>query len=319
MTNPNSPRLAKPSPESGSPPRLLVLELWGIGDVALAVPFLREAVRRAEVTLLAKPHAESILRHFVPAVRLIPFEAPWTAFTGKYRLHRWPWRTLRQTLSLLRQGRFECGLSARPDPRDHALLALAGVGRRIGFPRAGSGLLLEESLAPPATHRADHWARLAEALGWKIPEPAPIPRKGRRVALHPGAGNPVREWPLERFRQVADNLTRDGWEVRWLDPQSRDLPELIRSLDECDRFVGNDSGPGHLAALLGLPTFTIFGPQLPERFAPRHPQAAWIEGAPCAYKPCRDDCRFREPHCLKRIGFDDVRPALAEWLRKEPS
>jgi len=306
--------LAKPSPESGTRPHLLVLELWGVGDVALAVPFLREAAQRTEVTLLAKPHAEPILKFFVPEVRHVSLDAPWTAFTGKYRLHRWPWRTIRRTLSRLRQSRFDYGLSARPDPRDHILLRLSGVRRKIGYAGPGSGLLLDKALELSGPHRADQWAALAEALDWKIAPPVLRPRNGRLIALHPGAGNAVREWPLARFAQLAENLTREGWEVRWLDSQSRDLPQLIRSLDECDRFIGNDSGPGHLAALLGVPTFTIFGPQLPERFAPRHPQASWIEGAPCAYKPCWDNCHFTEPHCILNHDVDQVSSRIMTWL-----
>jgi ADP-heptose:LPS heptosyltransferase len=296
-----------------------VLELWGIGDVALAVPFLREASRQTEVTLLAKPHAGPIVRHFAPDVHHVPLEAPWTAFTGKYRLLRWPWRTIHRALSLLRVARFDHGLSARPDPRDHALLRLAGVRRRMGYPRAGSGCLLHETPAPPGPHRADHWAGLAKALGWTIAPSAPAPRQGRRIALHPGAGNAVREWPFERFARLAENLGREGWEVRWLDPKSPDLAQLIRTLDACDRFIGNDSGPGHLAALLGLPTFTIFGPQLPERFAPRHPQASWIEGAACAYRPCSDRCHYTEARCLTARSAAEVWQAITPWLNGKPA
>src|SRR5687767_622665 len=112
---------------------MLVLELWGLGDLALAMPFLRAASSRARVSLLAKPHAAPLLARFAPAVELIPFVAPWTAFTGKYRLHRWPWATLARIRRELRSRRFEFGFSARPDPRDHALLALARCRRRIGF------------------------------------------------------------------------------------------------------------------------------------------------------------------------------------------
>ncbi len=104
-----------------------------------------------------------------------------------------------------------------------------------------------------------------------------------------------------------------------MDPKSRDLAQLIQSLDECDRFIGNDSGPGHLAALLGLPTFTIFGPQLPERFAPRHPQASWIEGAACAYKPCYDRCRYKEPGCLTAHSAAVVWRAITSWLNGKPA
>ena len=290
-----------------------------MGDVALAVPFLREASRRTEVTLVAKPHAGPILKYFAPGVRHVPLEAPWTAFSGKYRLHRWPWWTIGRTLFRLRKGRFDLGVSARPDPRDHVILGLARVRRKLGYPRAGSGCMLDESPPPTGAHRADHWTGLAEALGWKLDPPVPRPRHGRRIAIHPGAGNKVREWPLERFAQLAENLTRDGWEVRWLDPKSRDLAHLIQSLDECDRFIGNDSGPGHLAALLGIPTFTIFGPQLPERFAPRHPRASWIEGAACAYRPCSDRCHYTEARCLTARSAAEVWRAIASWLNGKPA
>jgi heptosyltransferase-2 len=76
--------------------------------------------------------------------------------------------------------------------------------------------------------------------------------------------------------------------------------------------VGNDSGPGHLAAILGVPTFTLFGNNLPSLFAPLHPAAEWMEGGPCPYKPCFDSCRFATPECL--LGTD----ASAAWMKLKP-
>lgn len=295
--------------------RLLALELWGIGDVALAVPFLRESCRHAEVTLVAKPHAGPVLSRFVPEVRHVMLEAPWTAFSGKYRLHRWPWRRIGSTVAALRREKHDIGVSARPDPRDHAFLRLAGARRTLGFGRAGSGGLLNAALAPPCSpHRAMHWARLAEALGWPIPPQSPAIRKGSRIIIHTGAGHRVRAWPADRFAEIARRLSSSGWEVRIIDGQQGDLASLLEELATADRFIGNDSGPGHLAALMGVPTFTIFGPQSPELFSPRHPGAGWIEGAKCPHRPCWDRCRFDEPHCMTRLGEDDVSRQIGAWL-----
>lgn len=307
--------MAKPSHESG--PRLLALELWGLGDLALALPFLRTASAQAKVTLLARPHAAPLLARFAPEVELVPLTAPWTAFRGKYRLHRWPWAELRRTRALLRERHFDLGVSARPDPRDHALLAFSGVKRRLGFRRAGSGVFLTEALPAPARpHRAEHWRTLATQLGWPLPTATPSTRTGRRIVIHTGAGQAVREWPRERFETLAGRLRTAGWEVTLLDGSGGELTRLLDTLDAADRFIGNDSGPGHLAALLGVPTFTIFGPQLPELFAPQHPQSAWIEGAPCPHKPCFDHCRFAAPHCLLELNVDNVWPRLASWLNQ---
>ncbi len=307
--------MAKPSPDSAALPRLLAIELWGLGDLALAVPFLRTAATRARVTLLAQPHAAPLLAQFAPAVELVPLTAPWTAFTGKYRLHRWPWRELNSARRELRARRFDLGVSARRDPRDHALLVLAGASRRLGFPRAGSRVLLSDALAPPARrHRAAHWAALAGALGWELTAAIPAPRVGRHIVIHTGAGRPVRLWPRERFEDLAARLRTAGWSITMLDDSLRDVGRLLEALAGADRFIGNDSGPGHLAALLGVPTFTIFGPQLPELFAPQHPDAAWIEGAPCPFKPCFDACRFATPHCIRNLAVDDVWPRVQVWI-----
>jgi len=297
-------------------PRLLVVELWGIGDVALAVPFLRAAARQVRVTLLAKPHAAPLVQRFCPEVELIPCTAPWTAFRGKYQLHRWPWLNLSALAGGLRHRRFAAAVSARPDPRDHAVLALAGAPLRAGFPRLGSALLLTDPLALPAQpHRADHWTALATHFGWKI---GPVENRpsatGNLIVLHPGAAQPTRRWSRENFEEIAARIRASGRTVTVLDDQAGDLAQLIETLATADRFIGNDSGPGHLAALLGVPTFTIFGAQLPERFHPVHPQAAWIDGKPCPFKPCNDSCRYPEPHCIRGVTVDEVWPRLTTWL-----
>jgi ADP-heptose:LPS heptosyltransferase len=60
------------------------------------------------------------------------------------------------------------------------------------------------------------------------------------------------------------------------------LPELLQAAD-C--VVSNDSGPMHLAAALGRPLVTLFGPTAPERFGP-YPPAAERQ---CVIRPANGD------------------------------
>lgn len=320
---------------SGSKPALLVAEFRGLGDIAILIPFLRAAVTRYEVTLLAVPNAGGLLQRFVPEVELIPCVAPWALFSGSANLPRWPWRTLWRIWRELRSRRFAAAASIWPLASDHLFLRLARPGRLLGYGRPGAGWLLNDNLADGGhVHRPETWRRLAEklhlpAIAAASPRLHP-PVSARRIVLHSGASQPLRVWPLERYAELLGRLRAQGWEPTVLcDPDQREtwrslgeplaraagsMDELIDTIAGGTAFLGNDSGPGHIAALCGVPTFTIFGPQIPELFAPAHPQAAWIEGKPCLYKPCYDRCRYAEPFCLTGIDTEAVGPKLSNWL-----
>jgi len=317
-------------------PKLLVIELWGVGDLAIATPFLRQANEQFDVTLLAKPFARDMRARFWPCIEVIPFSAPWTAFNGKYHLLTWPWRDLISVGIRLRREKFDVALSARWDPRDHFLLRLIGAKARLGFPRTGSQMFLTHPLAvaDSKSHRYENWRIIAQAL--HLPsEPReqlefPPSHQSRLILVHTGAAQAVRIWPLERYLQIVNKLRALGHAVRVVcNPEQlawwknagesaasapASIVELLKILDTARVFLGNDSGPGHLAAACGVPTFTLFGPQLPEWFAPLHPAAEFVEGKPCPYKPCFDYCRFPTPHCLLNISEEEVWPRLIKFV-----
>jgi len=163
----------------------------------------------------------------------------------------------------------------------------------------------------------------------------PAARGGRTVLIHTGAGQSVRVWPLEKYKNLAAQLRKQNFRVQivcdsdqrgwWLKAGEKDaatpstVEGLIRFMDEAGAFIGNDSGPGHLAAFCGVPTFTLFGPQLPDWFAPLHPAAEWIEGRACPYRPCSDYCRFPTPFCLWNIGEEEVFGRVEKFLAAQPA
>jgi heptosyltransferase-2 len=239
------------------------------------------------------------------------------------------------------RGPFDVGLSARWDPRDHFLLTWMRAKSRLGFPRLGSGMFLTKSLrrAAPGAHRYENWRVLAQSLGLELPalQEISVPEISRpqQILIHSGAGQPVRVWPLERYRSVVGRLRNKKYSVQVAcDPDQREwwlragepdvatphtVAELLALTDRAGVFIGNDSGPGHLAAFSGVPTFTIFGPQLPEWFSPMHPAARWNEGKPCPYKPCSDYCRFAAPLCLTRLAEDEIWPQVESFVSQHLS
>jgi heptosyltransferase-2 len=323
-------------------PKLLVLELWGLGDLVIATPFLRAASEKFSVTLLAKPFAEELRPRLWPEVQVVPFIAPWTAFNfrAKYDVWRWPWRALFRLRQHLAAEHFPTGISARWDPRDHALMRFAGVHERLGIPRIKSAIFLTQPLPRPdvLAHHYDHWRTAGRALGLELPtreKIIPPPRAPAQVVLiHSGARLPARVWPLENFQKIAAHLRAkniavqiacDADQLAWWQSRGekvscpRSVTELLGELDRAGCFIGNCSGPGHLAAICGVPTFTVYGPSMHEWFVPLHPAAEIFEGKACPYKPCADYCRLPKPVCLWNVTADEVWPRVEKFTERHLS
>ncbi len=97
------------------------------------------------------------------------------------------------------------------------------------------------------------------------------------AVLHPFSGSPRKNWPMERWRQLAGLLER-RMPVQWCrGPEDtlpdavcmEDLGELAWWLRRARVFIGNDSGISHLAAWVGTPTIALFGETNPAVWAPR--------------------------------------------------
>jgi heptosyltransferase-2 len=318
-------------------PKLLVLELWGLGDLVIATPFLRAASEKFSVTLLAKPFALELQPRLWPTVQVLPFVTPWTAFHGKYHFWCWPWREILQLRQTLMADQFDYAISARWDPRDHLVLKLSGAKERFGFPRLKSQQFLTQSLIRPdaLAHRSELWRVAGQALGLQLPAREQIVPPTRKnfstVLIHSGARLSARVWPLENFQYLAMRLRKKNIHVQiacdpdqssWWQNQGEkvicpnNVTELFGLVDGAGIFIGNCSGPGHLAAICGVPTFTIYGPSLHEWFIPMHPAAEIFEGKACPYKPCSDYCRYAKPFCLGDVKAEEVWPRIEQFVNE---
>jgi ADP-heptose:LPS heptosyltransferase len=324
--------------------KLLVIELWGIGDLTMATSLLAAAVDAYEVTLLGKPHARALLAATYPQVKFIEWNAPWTAFTRKYRLWRWNWSALRRVLAALRKGRFDVAVSGRrADPRDHLLMRLAGIPRRVGYPHPRTpGLLNEPIDSGTATrHVVNDWRAIAGRLKLNdtlVPHlngtaysATPKRPTGRPVlCLHAGARIPVRRWPEAHFAETIRRLRLrfdfdlllipdpDGYGLGLAPLADRVietllLEELVGVLASCAMLLCNDSGPGHVAAACGRPVLAVFGPTAPTRFSPWGPRSHLVVRDLCPHRPCMDKCRFPEPYCLTRLTADEAWPEIESF------
>lgn len=131
-----------------------------------------------------------------------------------------------------------------------------------------------------------------------------LPRGGPILALGPTANWGGKQWPIERFLELAQRLTSTHGILpnariavfgadnerpaaqRLIDglPKDQvvdligriDLPVVLACLRRCALYIGNDSGLMHMAAAAAIPTLGLFGPSRDELYAPWGPNAALV-------------------------------------------
>jgi heptosyltransferase III len=149
---------------------------------------------------------------------------------------------------------------------------------------------------------------------------------------------PEMRWPAEKFREIARWLrTKHGIltvvnlgatdaaiaaEVRRLMhdcaaiPEPFEIRELIALIASARLFVGNDSGPAHLAAATQRPAVVIYGPTNPAQWHPWQSEYHAIHTG-ARFDPRRGDKSLpeRESRSIATIAMEEIRSACDELLR----
>ena len=154
-------------------------------------------------------------------------------------------------------------------------------------------------------HATDFYARQVGAPDGLIPRIECTGRKRAFVAIHPFSGSGSKNWPLEKYLELAGRL--EAPVEFFVSPeqtlagatQIEDLYELACKLAEAALYIGNDSGITHLAAAVGTPVVALYGPTDPVVWAPR--------GA-AAIRRAR----------LEDIGVEEVVSAIADLRQDHP-
>ncbi|MGB9458697.1 MAG: glycosyltransferase family 9 protein [Bryobacteraceae bacterium] len=261
------------------PGRVAVVRLRSLGDCVLTTPalaLLKRARKDLRVAVVAEARFQAIFEHNPDVDDVLP------------PLPR-----------LLRRWHPDLCLNLHGGTRSALLTLVSGARWRAGFghfrhrfvynvhiPRAQEILGVERTV-----HTAEHLASAIFYLGAPVAEipraslglPEPPPAAARPYAvLHPVATAPEKTWPADRFLEVARHLEESGLEAVFigaagdhLRPFSRyrvvegaPLGQLKTLLAGASLFVGNDSGPAHMAAAFGLPSVVIFGPSDPAIWGP---------------------------------------------------
>ena len=197
-----------------------------------------------------------------------------------------PWRAgIPQRIGLNVSGRgFAHTIAVKPDGRlQHASDIYLSLAAAMGI-ELGQQETVGMEFYPPDSARTKMTHRLVEDLDWLGDRPLVIIHPGG--ASNPLEANPLKRWPAERFVRLANYLAGHHNARVLLVGAEADKPlatavsgmmshkatnwagqvnlgELGALCEVADLYVGNDTGPTHIAAAVGCPTLAIFGPSNP--------------------------------------------------------
>ncbi len=323
---------------------LIVFRVNQLGDNVVYLPVVQSLAAAHpdwQIVVLTSSTAARLYEVCCPQVDLRVYGT--SSFTGAWRR---PWQ-LAQMASELRAFKPDaCLLGDDQGFVSHLLALLSGAELCVGAksPHAKLNFLLQhrEALQGDESVAAHNW-RIARSQ-FALPENMPAPDltafgsdASGAIIIHAGASREYQRWPLHHFIALANRLA-ETHPVRWISQgddadlskavervKTNTLDELVRVLAGAKLFVGNNSGPMHIASALGIPGVILIGPSSPrwdpvwyrERFELlREPR---ISCQPCdsATNPVNRCLNTLTPMaCLNRWSVDAVHvKVLSLWAR----
>ncbi|MDE3195437.1 MAG: glycosyltransferase family 9 protein [Acidobacteriota bacterium] len=270
--------------------RVAVIRLRSLGDCVLSTPAIH----------LLKRHRPDLKIAVVAEER----------FAGVYENNPDVAEILRPSIGALRAFGPKMCVNLHGGTRSARLTALSGAKIRAGldifrpaWPYNVKIPTAQEILGiARRVHTAEHQASTMFYLGVPVAEipraalypdagRSPFAPAGRYAVIHPFAATPEKTWPAQSFAAAAEALDIEPVFVggpaddftpfeRWKNARGASLPQLAQLLRDAAVFIGNDSGPAHVAAAFGIPCVVLFGPSDAEIWSPWRTQSEVLRGEP---------------------------------------
>ena len=308
-------------PQSKDRTRILIVRLSSMGDVVHALPAaaaLRNALPNAVIGwLIEERWAELLCTLPTPRCGARSPQRPLLDIVHTVKLKSWrralletqTWERIGAGLSDLRAAHYDVAVDLQGAIRSAILGCWSGAPILYGASRPRelpASLWYTKKVVTNGAHVIEQYCEIAEALaGHKMPrldavfpsDPTAAENVNKRLReygisdvaiLNPGAGWGAKQWPVERYGQLARRLAKravrsiinfgpneealareaEAASAGTAQAMSFSIGELVALTRRARLFVGGDTGPMHLAAALHIPVVALFGPTDPVRNGP---------------------------------------------------
>lgn len=315
--------------------KILAVRIDSMGDGVLTLPAIGALYRRfpnVQIDFLVSANVEPLFSLYFPTSKI-------------FLMKELNWKECRALAGQMKELHYDLAVDFRGDMRTLFLMRFAKIPHRWGRTGTGGGFLLTKKGGRYAGHEALKNIHLVQNGSLNKAEFPPLPHVSKaflkasewlkaacgkkKIVIHMGAGYPSKRWRAANFAELVKRILDRGLgiplligsveEKKLFEPYQRSLSgvmnligctsltELMGLLKEADLFIGNDSGPAHLASALGCKQVVIFsGTNDFRQWAPWSSFSRIINHpVPCS--PCEEKiCPLSRQICLEEISVEDV-------------
>lgn len=340
-------RSPAPFPNPSSVHKILLIRLDHLGDVVMTRPAMAALKRKfpqARIEVLIGQDNLALIKQDPWVDEFIPMKHHWfsrSASTKEIAAER------RRILKILKDRRYDVGIDFRGDFRHIVLMRQAKIKWTLGYGITGGGFLLSCQIPYDwHLHQTALNGNLIKGFGvpqdlanLRIGYPAQRTRdlfqqfpalasSRQKVLVHPGAGYASKKWPVNHYRRLIDTLlTKANTQVVLIGTEEEkkefsypqppenlldlrgttrleDLPALM---DLCQFYIGNDSGPAHIAAAQGLRGIILFSGTNDSRLWRPWSETLKIISKEVPCSPCGEKiCPLKYHDCMEKISVEEV-------------
>lgn len=323
---------------------ILIVKMSSIGDLLHALPAVHclKAGLNAQIDWMVHPAYAELAGCFSDVSRVLVFP------------RRGPPAEFMRQIRSLRAGQYDLIVDLQGILKSAIVSRLGRAPVRIGpsFHREGASFFYTTvtGIKNKNRHAVDENMDIIRHLGLPLLPPVYpltvplqlVSESSPRVALLPFSRWPSKNWPRMSFvcvgRELHENcgasiylMGSPGEQAICAEIQQAlngrvinlagktTLPQMAGLLREMDLVIANDSGPMHLAAVLGAPVLAMYGPSDPVRTGPPPGTRCRILRGKLMCQPCFSRrCRFGDGSCMLTITPERVIQAALEMLAKHP-
>jgi len=273
-------------------PKILLVRFSAIGDCVMAA-WTATSIKERHPDAFLVWAVEGRCAPVVDRHRLVSQRVEFPR--DRWRLKKWSPATWKEQVlkhTRLRKIGFDFGIDLQGHSKTAICLRIASPRRRISAAATdGFAAKLNPVLGnrPEGLHQIEWFQRVLQTMGdYSLPKmpvmPAvPSETNPKLVSISVSAGQEFKAYPLERWQQIAERVVASGYEVTLLGGRTDkgfDMPGVTNEVGKLRLkdtlsvvsmsvvHLAADTGTGHMAAALGTPVVSVFGPTDPDVFRP---------------------------------------------------